>query len=108
MASELTWRQAIDKTLAASATPLHYNEITERIIIDGLRKNLGATPAATVNAQISASIKKDGIQSPYVRVAKATFHRSQTPFGNALCETPFRVTSPNRTLGPSRRTSLHG
>ncbi len=73
MASELTWRQAIEKTLAASAAPLHYNDITERIIADGLRKSLGATPAATVNAHISASIKKDGAQSPYIRVAKGTF-----------------------------------
>ncbi|HXC17642.1 MAG TPA: HTH domain-containing protein [Holophagaceae bacterium] len=73
MATELTWRQAIEKVLGASATPLHYNEITERIIADGLRKSLGATPAATVNAQISASIKHDGLESPYVRVAKGTF-----------------------------------
>ena len=73
MASELTWRQAIEKVLGASTTPLHYNEITERVISDGLRKNLGATPSATVNAQITASIKKDGAQSPYIRVAKGTF-----------------------------------
>ncbi len=70
MASELTWRQAIEKVLGASATPLHYKEITERIIADGLRKSLGATPSATVNAHIAASIKHDGAQSPYVRVAK--------------------------------------
>src|SRR5947208_14452943 len=73
MTSELTWRQAIEKILGASATPLHYKEITERIITDGLRKSLGATPAATVGAQIAASIKKDGAQSPYIRVAKGTF-----------------------------------
>ena len=73
MASELTWRNAIQKVLAVSTTPLHYNEITERIISEGLRQNLGAAPAATVNAQISASIKKDGDSSPYVRVAKGTF-----------------------------------
>ena len=73
MATELTWRQAIEKILAASATPLHYNEITERIIADRLRKSLGATPSATVNAQLSASIKRDGVQSPYIRVAKGTF-----------------------------------
>ncbi|MDE1899259.1 MAG: winged helix-turn-helix domain-containing protein [Xanthomonadaceae bacterium] len=63
-ASELTWRQAISKVLSTSATPLHYNEITERIIADKLRTSLGATPAATVNAQISLSIKSDGSQSP--------------------------------------------
>lgn len=72
-ASELTWRQAISKVLSTSATPLHYNEITERIIADKLRTSLGATPAATVNAQISVSIKKDGSQSPYIRVGKGTF-----------------------------------
>jgi len=70
---ELTWRKAIDKVLSSSTTPLHYNEITERIISEGLRKNLGATPAATVNAQISASIKHDGDSSPYLRVSKGTF-----------------------------------
>lgn len=73
MASELTWRQAIEKVLGESTTPLHYNEITERIIRDGLRKSLGATPSATVNAHVSASIKKDGSLSSYIRVAKGTF-----------------------------------
>jgi hypothetical protein len=73
MASEMTWRKAIDKVLGESTKPLHYNEITERIISDGLRKKLGATPAATVNAQISASIKHDGEESPYVRVSKGIF-----------------------------------
>jgi len=59
--------------------PLHYNEITERIISDGLRKNLGATPSATVNAQLSASIKHNGDSSPYIRVSKGTFAmRSQS------------------------------
>jgi hypothetical protein len=73
MPAELTWRKAIDKVLSTSPTALHYNEIAERIIAEGLRSNLGATPAATVNAQISSSIKHDGVTSPYVRVAKGTF-----------------------------------
>jgi hypothetical protein len=70
---ELTWPKAITKVLGASATPLHYKEITERIIAQGLRKSIGATPAATVNAQIANSIKHQGDTSPYVRVAKGTF-----------------------------------
>jgi len=73
MPTELTWRKAIDKVLAPSPTALHYNEITERIIAEKLRQNLGATPAATVNAQISASIKHNGDSSPYIRVSKGTF-----------------------------------
>jgi hypothetical protein len=84
MPKELTWRKAIDKVLAVSSTPLHYNEITERIISDGLRHNVGATPSATVNAQISASSKHDRDRSPYVRVAKGTFTLSKTAIGTAI------------------------
>lgn len=73
MPKELTWRKAIDKVLASSPTPLHYKEITEQIISEGLRTTVGATPAATVNAQISASIKHEGENSPYIRVSKGTF-----------------------------------
>jgi hypothetical protein len=73
MAKELTWRQAINKILASSPNPLYYKDIAEQIISEGLRTTMGATPAATVNAQISASIKHDGENSPYVRVAKGTF-----------------------------------
>ena len=76
---ELKWKEAIDKVLCSSPTPLHYNEITERIISEGLRENLGATPAATVNAYISSSIKREGEDSPYLRVAKGMFTmRSQS------------------------------
>jgi hypothetical protein len=78
MPTEMTWRKAIERVLGASATPLHYNEITERIIADGLRTSLGATPSATVNAHISASIKRDGPQSPYIRVSKGTFALAKT------------------------------
>jgi hypothetical protein len=42
MSGELTWRQAIDKILRSSSIPLHYHEITERIISEGLRKSLAA------------------------------------------------------------------
>lgn len=79
MASEMTWRKAIDKVLAASATALHYNQITERIIAEGYKKSVGATPAATVNAQISSSIKHDGDSSPYIRVSKGTFSLRNAP-----------------------------
>lgn len=81
---EKTWRDAIDAVLSASPTALHYQEITERIISQGLRTSLGATPAATVNAQISTSIKKEGDQSPYVRVEKGTFMFKGGTQGNAV------------------------
>jgi hypothetical protein len=73
MLKELTWRKAIDKILASSPTPLHYDEIAKQIISEGLRTNVGATPAATVSAQISTSIKHDGENSPYIRISKGTY-----------------------------------
>ena len=73
MPSELTWRKAIDKVLGSSQTPMHFNDITERIIAENLRKNLGATPASTVSAQITTSIKHDGDFSPYIRISKGTY-----------------------------------
>lgn len=82
MAKELTWREAIDKVLGAANTPLHYKDIADRIIANGLRSNLGATPSATVNAQISSSIKHDAA-SPYVRVAKGTFALTRVPTAKA-------------------------
>lgn len=73
MAKQLTWKNAIDKVLKTAQTPLHYKEIADHIISDGLRQSLGATPAATVNAQIASSIKRNGANSPYIRVSKGTF-----------------------------------
>ncbi|PJK02395.1 hypothetical protein CO612_10255 [Lysobacteraceae bacterium NML71-0210] len=72
MKKEKTWRAAINQVLGESETPLHYNEIAQRIVSAGLRVGLGVTPAATVNAQISASIKHDPA-TPYQRVGKGIF-----------------------------------
>jgi hypothetical protein len=71
--SEQSWKSAIITVLTESTEPLHYHEITERIMTRGLRTASGATPDATVNAQISASIKHDGTASPFLRVGKGTF-----------------------------------
>jgi len=92
MAKELTWKKAINKVLEDSE-PLHYKEITEKIIADGLRTSLGATPAATVRAQIGTSIKKLGNSSPYVRVAKGTFTLAKKI--SVKCDSP-RLTDTGR------------
>jgi hypothetical protein len=75
---ELTWQKAIQMVLASSTGPLHYKEITERILADGLRINIGATPVATVNAQITQSLKNEGSNSPYIRVTKGTYSLRDT------------------------------
>lgn len=73
MSKEPSWREAIIHVLAQAKTPLHYTEITERILAEGLKKTLGATPAATVNAQMAHSIKHQREKSPFARAAKGIF-----------------------------------
>ena len=70
---EKSWKEAIKKVLGESGAPLHYAEISEQILSRGYYETEGATPAATVNAQISSSIKHDGEKSPFIRVGKGTF-----------------------------------
>lgn len=70
-----SWLEAISRVLAESDAPLHYSEISKRILSQGYYKTDGATPAATVNAQISSSIKHAGEESPFLRVGKGIYSR---------------------------------
>ncbi len=76
---EKSWKEAIKKVLVESETPLHYAEISEQILSRGYYETDGATPAATVNAQISSSIKHDGDKSPFMRVGKGIFTLKSSP-----------------------------
>ncbi|NNG37374.1 hypothetical protein HKD39_17035 [Nakamurella sp. DB0629] len=55
----MPWRRAILKVLSDAEEPLHYSDIAQRILEDGLRQHGGATPAATVAATISMSMQTD-------------------------------------------------
>ncbi len=70
---EKSWKEAIKKVLAESEIPLHYTEISEQILTRNYYETDGATPAATVNAQLASSIKHDGEKSPFIRVGKGIF-----------------------------------
>lgn len=67
------WKSVIIEVLTDAKEPLHYREITERILTRGLKTTDGATPDATVGAQITASIKHEGVASPFIKVGKGTF-----------------------------------
>jgi len=73
MAKELTWRKAIEKVLSEAPGAMHYNDLTDKIIKDGLRSNLGATPAATVNAQLGWVIKSEGDNSPFRKIGRGLY-----------------------------------
>lgn len=81
MHQNLTWPDAVQKVLSESATPLHYKEVTNRVIAQRLRTSLGATPAATVNAMMAESIKRQPDKSPYIRVGKGIFTLRAKPPG---------------------------
>jgi len=70
---EKTWRAAIIRVLQESGSAMHYSDIAEEVLTKNYYAPEGATPAATVNAQISASIKAEGEQSPYRRVSPGMF-----------------------------------
>ena len=70
---EKSWKEAIKKVLEETEAPLHYTEISEQILSRGYYETDGATPAATVSAQITTSIKHEGDRSPFVRIGKGIF-----------------------------------
>lgn len=76
---EKSWKEAIKKVLKESTSPLHYTEISDRILSQGYYGTNGATPAATVNAQIASSIKNEGEKSPFIRVGKGVFSLKNLP-----------------------------
>lgn len=83
---EKSWKEAIKKVLAESSTPLHYTEISEQVLSRGYYETDGATPAATVNAQLASSIKHDGDKSPFIRVGKGIFALKNSPAAKILPE----------------------
>jgi hypothetical protein len=72
-ALEKSWKEAIKRVLKEPDVPLHYTEISDHILTRGYYATDGATPAATVNAQLSSSVKHDGEKSPFIRVGKGVF-----------------------------------
>ena len=54
----LSYPDAAERVLTEAGTPLHYKEIAERAINQGLIKPAGATPAATLTAVIGQDIAR--------------------------------------------------
>ena len=64
---------AVAAVLAEAAGPLHYREITERMLSKGLWNSGGKTPEATVNARLAVDIRDQGAASRFVRVSSGRF-----------------------------------
>ncbi len=61
------------RVLEEAGEPLHYREITQRALDRGWVVTKGATPEATMNARISAQIKKEGEGSVLIRTEPGVF-----------------------------------
>lgn len=69
--NEPTWEEAIERVLRAADGPQHYAVISERILSEGIKATLGATPAQTVASRLSTSISQGN--SPFIRVSKGVY-----------------------------------
>ena len=67
------FKNAALQVLTESKTPLHYREITKRAIEQGLLETDGATPEATMNAQLAVNIKYGGENSEFIRTEAGVF-----------------------------------
>lgn len=70
---KLTWKEAIITVLSESKAPMHYTEITDRILSRKLFTTSGATPTATVNAQITTSINSNPAASPFIALGQGFY-----------------------------------
>lgn len=68
----MPWREAIIKVLGESDGPMHYSAISQAIIDQGYRTDVGATPSATVAANLSESLRGDD-PSPFVRIERGIY-----------------------------------
>jgi len=73
MPKEMTWRKAIEKVLSEASGAVHYKDLTEKIIADGLRSSLGATPARTVSAHLTTAIKNEGDDCPFQKIGRGLY-----------------------------------
>lgn len=71
------FKHAAREVLAQAGEPLHYKEITERALKEGLISTVGKTPWATMNAQLSVDIANRGEQSDFFRTEPGYFGMRQ-------------------------------
>ncbi len=81
---DMNWREAIIKVLQNENEPVHYADITESIMEQGLKTQVGATPAASVAATLSESFRLEGKKTPFERVARG-YYRLRDEYRKGSC-----------------------
>ena len=71
--ADLSRRDAITQVLEGAQGAMHYSDIADAITQQKLRRNMGATPANTVNSIISVALNQEGTTSVFVRVKRGEY-----------------------------------
>lgn len=81
-----TFKQSAIEILRKAGKPLHYTEITRLALESGILETEGATPEASMNAQITVDIKNKEEGSDFIKTAPGTF--ALNPNKKEIKETP--------------------
>lgn len=85
---ERPWLEAIKQALAGEPEPMSSAEIAQKIIDLDLRTSVGATPANTVGAILSSSVKDEGEASPFEKTERGRYRlRKVAMVGTAIADT---------------------
>ena len=68
------FRIAAIEILSEVKKPLHYKDITKLALDKGILETDGATPDASMNAQIITDINKKGLASDFIKTAPSTYN----------------------------------
>lgn len=93
---------AVQQVLTDAGEPLHYKEITRRILADHLWETDGRTPEATVSAQLAIHIKKHGKNSKFRRAGSGVFSQNGSVVSTSI------VTDPTTTDSTTALLSIPG
>lgn len=97
---------AVEAILAEANKPVHYKELTERILANGLWSTEGKTPDATINAQLAVNIKKRGNNSLFQRTGKGIFALREWGLPEFLGSKPDPVSKQTKNTNIIKRLSF--
>lgn len=68
-----TFKQAAIEILKKSSEPVHYRDITNEALENGLIESEGSTPEATMHAQLTVDVNKRGKSSDFIKTSPGCF-----------------------------------
>lgn len=93
--------------LEKAQEPLHYREITERALKEGLLVTDGTTPWATMNAQLSMDIVTNGEYSNFIRSKPGYYYINQKVPFNKENQNYIQKTHTRYNKGGSKITKIY-